>query len=408
VAATALVGVGVALTRGSDGSDGSGRADGADAADAESGESASGAEMEVSDAKDVSAEYADAVVRLGEAHTFRYTGTVRAEGPSVLRPVHDAGSDDTISVDGAIQLPLSITHEYAADEGGEITETLTTRTSARSRSAPDGPLLRSATWTTTPGFHQEDVRMPLPAVPGGRLGMALLANILRTAGDRREAPPDDAGRRVLRATVPDRVPSDAVLSELLAGAEVAIVVDDGGDIVHVTLESAPGHPVLDVDVDIAQHGDPGLVTGTDLNDPIASTVPADALAYVGLGSLDLPGLPSRWALTDAEVFHPDATFTRGPVDCGEQWLSLWYNDLTGVAEGWLNLFVFALTEGCVGLQDPGDSEAVTAGRFTGWVVDPLADQYGGTVTDGITMVAFHTDLPLDAATAAIASLAPAG
>jgi hypothetical protein len=403
VAATALVGVGVALTRGGGGSDASDQRD-----ESGSGESASGAEMEVTDATDVSAAYADAVVRLGQDHTFRYTGTVRAEGPSVLRPVHDAGSDETISVDGAIQLPLSITHEYAADERGEITETVTTRTSAQSRSAPEGPALESATWTTTPGYYVEDVRMPVPAAPGGRLGMALLANVLQAAGDRREAPLDDAGRRVLRATVPDRVPSDAALSELLAGAEVAIVVDDGGDIVHVTLESAPGRPVLDVALDIAQHGDPGLVTATDLNGPIASTVPPDALAYVGLGSLDLLGLPSRWALTAAQVFHPDGTLTRGPVDCGEQWLSLGYNDLTGVAEGWLNMYVFAVTEGCVGLQDPGGTEVVTAGRFTGWVAEPLADQYGGTVTDGTTMVAFDTDLPLDTATAAIASLAPAG
>jgi hypothetical protein len=406
VAAAALVGVGVALTqtdeRGGEGSDASDQRD-----DSDSGESASGAEMEVTDAEDVSAEWADAVVRLGEAHIFRYTGTVRAEGPSLLRPVHDAGSDDTIQVDGAIQLPLSITHEYAAVEGGVITETVTTRRSARSRSAPEGPALRSATWTTAPGYYVEDVRMPVPAAPGGRLGMALLANILQSAGDRREGPPDDAGRRVLRATVPDRVPSDAALGELLAGAEVAIVVDDGGDIVHVTLESAPGHPVFDVALDIAQHGDPGLVTATDLSGPIASTVPTDALAYVGLGSLDLRGLPSRWALTAAEVFHPDATLTRGPVDCGEQWLSLDYNDLTGVAEGWLNLYVFAFTEGCVGLRDPGGTEAMTAGRFRGYVAEPTADQYGGTVTDGTTMVAFRTDLPLDTAVAAIASLAPA-
>jgi hypothetical protein len=122
-------------------------------------------------------------------------------------------------------------------------------------------------------------------------------------------------------------------------------------------------------------------------------------------SLDLPGLPSRWALTDAEVFHPDVT--RGPVDCGEQWLSLLYNDLTGVAEGWLGLGVFAFTEGCVVSQDPGGTEAVTAGRFTGWVGEPSADHYGGVVTDGTTMVAFRTNLPLDRATAAIASLAPA-
>jgi hypothetical protein len=415
LAALALVGAGVVLIRaderGSDGSDASGRAEGADDGDdAGSGEPASDAEMEVTDVEDVSVAFAEAVVRLGEAHTFAYRGTVRAEGPSVLRPVHDADGDDTVQVEGAVHLPLSITTEVAVTDEGAITETVTTGREAWSRGARELSALESATWTTASTHDSEDRRFQ-PAAPHARQGMALLANVLRVSGDRREGPRDDAGRQVFRATVPDQFLAGsnnaAAVSELLSGAELAIVLDERGDVVHVTLDSAPGRPVLALDLDIVRHGDPGLVTAGEL-EPIASTVPADVLAYVGIGSLNLPGLPSRWALTDAKTYGQDDYLILDRVPCGDRSLWLEYNDLTGVAEGRLTLGVFASPDGCEDARDPDDSETVSAGRFRGWVYDPWADQYGGWLTDGTTTVAFTSDLPLDAATAAVASLAPAG
>jgi hypothetical protein len=96
--------------------------------------------------------------------------------------------------------------------------------------------------------------------------------------------------------------------ELLMGAEVSLVLDDAGDITHLTLTSArrDGRG-LAVDLEVEELGEAGLITPEDVGDPARRTVPVDVLEAAGVHALELDALPSGWALTDARETRP------GPV-----------------------------------------------------------------------------------------------
>jgi hypothetical protein len=405
VAVVALVGVGVVLTRGDGNEASSNRSEDG----AEEGPS-TGAEMDVVENSDVSAAYAEAAVRFGRAHTFGYRGTVRSAAPSLLRPGPWIAGE--VAVEGAVHLPLSITTEVAVDPTGTAVQTVTSGSTTWARRAPTPGGLAGAPWEPLGGEVPTDGRAP-PGVPPARLGIALVADVVQAATDRREGAPDDAGRRVIRATVPGR-PSDSSagledLDDLIGGAELAVTVDDGGNIARVELTSAPGRPPLEIALDIGRLGDTALVTAGDLTGPIQASVPPDVMADVGLGSLDVPGLPTTWALTRASVVRPDGSANSVPSGCGGPVLGLEYHDLRAVADGSLSLSVWRATcdpdEG--NRVGTGDEEvAVAAGRFTGTAARTPEQPYQGYVTDGTTGVAFTTDLSPEAVAAALASLVP--
>jgi hypothetical protein len=403
VAVAVLVAVGVVLTRGdNDPAPSSPRDD-------RSGEPPpTGAEMEVVETEDASAAYADAAVRFGRAHTFGYRGIVRSAGPSLLRPGPWIAAE--VTVDGAVHLPLSITTDVAVDPTGAAAETVTSGAATWARRAPSPDGLAGAPWEPVGGDVSADVRN-LPGVPPSRLGIALVVDAVGAATDRQEAPRDAAGRRVIRATVPDQMSSRSSgpedLDDLIGGAELAVTLDDRGDVARVELTAAPGHPPLEIALDMLRLGDPALVTAGDLAEPIRASVPPDVLTDVGLGSLDVPGLPTTWALTSASVYPPDGSLGPAPPGCGGPVLALEYHDLRAMANGWLFLSVWRDTCG-PDAQDPAGTGATTeaavdAGRFTG-SASQTGQQYQGEVTDGTTAISFTTDLsPEDAATA-IASL----
>jgi hypothetical protein len=251
-----------------------------------------------------------------------------------------------------------------------------------------------------------------PGVAPPRLGIALVVDAVQAATDRRAAPRDDAGRRVIRATVPDQLSPGSTgsgdLDDVVGGAELAVTLDDGGDIARVELTAAPNHPPLEITLDIGRLGDPALVTAGDLAAPIRASVTPDVLAEVGLGSLDVPGLPTTWALTSASVHRPDGGLSPSPPGCGGPVLALEYRDLRAVVDGWLFLSVWRHTctpdEVIRGGTGEGAMVAVDAGRFTGWALRTRGPPYRGDVTDGTTAVSFTTDLSPEDAAAALASL----
>ncbi|HEU0171199.1 MAG TPA: hypothetical protein VFR26_07105 [Acidimicrobiales bacterium] len=406
VAVAVLVGVGVVLTRGdNDPAPSSPRDD-------RTGEPPpTGAEMEVVETADVLAAYSEAAVRFGRAHTFGYRGIVRSAGPSLLRPGPWIAAE--VTVEGAVHLPLSITTDVAVDPTGAAAETVTSgaATWARRAPAPDG--LAGAPWEPVGGDVSADVRN-LPGVPPSRLGFALVVDAVGAATDRQEAPRDAAGRRVIRATVPDQLSSRSSgpedLDDLIGGAELAVTLDDGGDVARVELTAAPGYPPLEIALDILRLGDPALVTAGDLAEPIRASVPPDVMADVGLGSLDVPGLPTTWALTSASLYRPDGRLSPLPTGCGGSVLALEYHDLRAVADGWLFLSIWRHTCDPDEGQREGTGEvaevAVEAGRFTGSALRSPGQPYRGDVTDGTTAVSFTTDLSPEDAAAALASLVP--
>jgi hypothetical protein len=406
VAVAALVGVGVVLTRGG-GDDASSNGSGDQA---EEEDPTTGAELDVVENSDVSEDYAEAAVRFGRAHTFGYRGTVRSAGASLLRPGPWIAGE--VAVEGAVHLPLSITTEVAVDPTGAAVQTVTSGATIWARRAPTAGELAGAPWEPLGGDAPAVVRDP-PGVPPSRLGIALVADAVQAAADRREGARDDAGRRVIRATVPDQTSrSDAGLEDLddlIGGAELAVTVDEGGDIARVELTSAPGRPSLEIALDIGRLGDTALVTAGDLAEPIQASVSPDVMADVGLGSLAVPGLPTTWALTRGYVLAPDGTLPSVPTGCGGPVLALEYHDLRAVADGSLFLSVWRATcdadEGR--LVGPGDeAEQVAAGRFTGSAARTPEQPYRGYVTDGTTGIAFTTDLSPELTAAALASLVP--
>jgi hypothetical protein len=377
------------------------------------GEEPTGAEMEVTDAADVSAAYAVAVRRLGRAGTFAFQGTVRSEGANLVRPGPHVA--DEVTVEGAVHVPLSISTEVAVGPDGSVAETVTSGPAAWARRASDRAGLAEARWTVVredavPVLRREPVE-PLPS----RLGVALVVDAVQAAGDRREAPEDEEGRQVFRATVPvDRTAQAAQpqdIADVAGGAELVVALDDAGDIAHVELTNPPGRPTLEVALDLRRLGHSDVIHPADLAEPIGGTIPPGVLGEVGLGSLAVPGLPTTWALTGATVYRPDGSLGPVPAGCEGPVLSLMYNDLTTIAEGELGLTV--RRHGCgqapgvaVGTGARGEVE-VTAGRFSG-TADPSGGGLGyGEVTDGTTVVLFATDLPYEATAAAIASLMPA-
>jgi hypothetical protein len=138
--------------------------------------------------------YLEAITRLGHARSFAYRGSVQAAEPSAMRPGLLGARD--VTVDGAVRLPQSITRDVAVDDRGGAIETVTSGSTVWSRAAPSVDSLGSATWDVVAPTHAPDVGSP------DRLGIALLADVLRAAGDRRPDGTDAAGRRVLRAIVP--------------------------------------------------------------------------------------------------------------------------------------------------------------------------------------------------------------
>jgi hypothetical protein len=409
----ALLAVGLVVTWVGDDRD---RGDGGDRG--ATGDEPTGAAGDGTDSANPWTAWAAARLQLVRAGTFSYSGTVRAAEASSVWP--GTRIADEVTVEGVVHLPLSITREVAVAPDGTAVETLTSGSGIWSRQAPDTALQDSAPWSaigeevmTITGPRRQDVAF-------SRFGVVLLIDALQDADRRRDAPRDDEGRRVVRATVPERWGGwGADLEEVIdvvGGAELALTLDDG-DVVRLEMSAAPDRPAMTVDLAIARHGEE-LVTPPDLAEPIGATLPPGMLQAVGLGSLDASDLPATWAVTGA--WDVSATVAIGLPACDREGplLAVRYGDLAHdgeVPDGWLSLRVWG--DACAPGEGPdvppepvdGQGHAVfRAGRFAGWTDAPIAPgSLSGFVTDGSTAIWFTTDLPHEDAAAAIASLVPA-
>ncbi|MGH9229144.1 MAG: hypothetical protein ACRD07_10560 [Acidimicrobiales bacterium] len=351
------------------------------------------------DAEDAGVAYLEAVRRLGHAGSFAYRGSVHAAGPSALRPGPSIATD--VTVEGAVRLPQSITRDVAVDDRGGAVETVTSGGTVRSRTAPSIEGLAGAAWGVAGPSRGRDGGYP------GRLGAALVADVLRSAGDRHRDGTDASGRAVLRATVPadDR---DERYGDTLDGADVRVTLDESGDIAHVVLTSAQPEPRLVLRLDIVRLGDPGVITPRDVGAPTRRTVDVEDLVAVGVEPLELGRLPMGWALTDARVSTGQSVMWPTPVGAaGCTRLSLDYRDLRAVAEGSLHLTT--ASQACMAVPGRADPDAgdrtLRIGPFEG-TVDERWDRTLGDVSDGTTHLSFSSDLPADALATLLASLRP--
>jgi hypothetical protein len=347
-------------------------------------------------ADDPQVAFAEAVERLGYARSFAYRGAVHAAAPSALRPGPSISTD--VTVEGAVRLPQSITRDVAVDDRGRAVETVTSGSTVWSRTAPSAEGLVQARW----------VLGPLRSLDGGhpgRLGGALVADALRSAGDQHHDGTDEAGRPVLRATVP-RDDRDERYGDALDDADVRVTLDDAGDIVRVELTSAEPKPRLVLRLDIVRLGDAGVITPSEVGAPARSTVAVGDLVAAGVEPLELGRLPAGWALTDARVVTESPVMRATPErSSGCTALSLRYRDLRAVSEGWLGLTTSSQACGAVaGRVGTGSGgRPLLVGPFEG-TVDEQWDRSFGDVSDGTTRVSFNSDLSSDELVALLTSL----
>lgn len=345
--------------------------------------------------------YTEAVRRFGQARSFAYHGSVHAAGRSEVRPGTWLARD--VTVEGAVLLPHAITREVAVAATGQAVETVTSGRTAWSRTASTAGGLAHAPWAVvvSPDTARRHLPGPFDASPPNRLGMALVADVVRSAGNRRSEPPDATGRRTLHAAGPRNTPGLGQ-GDLVAGAEVSLVVDEGGDVDHIVMTSVPvDDPQLVVRLGIERLGEPGLITPAEIGGPARGAVPVDVLDAAGVEPLELGQVPAGWALTDAQATR-DGTMGL-PEEC--PWLRLDYRDLAAVADGWLSLGV--TSRSCRAQMGRGIAwgEPFRAGSFSGRAAEGRSSTTG-TVSDGVTTVSFNADLSVDDTAAMLASLAP--
>jgi hypothetical protein len=284
-------------------------------------------------------------------------------------------------------------------------------------------VLPDVTWERV-AWHDEGGSPPTEPNPeslgSGRLGIALLVDVLRATQQRRPGPDDAEGHRVLRATLPADRHNRERFGDLLAGAEVALALDEAGDITQVRLTSGPADdPAMVIELAIEQLGEPGLITPADVGHPARQAADTANLAAAGVRPFELSRLPAGWALTNAaqESIGPEVACgtATGPGGCRgpDQSCSIFvleYHDLAAVSDG--ELLLSARPDRCFAgpPADPTNAadwggEPFQAGRFTGWAAQsPMGTN--GTMSDGETTVWFQTDLPAADAAVVLATLVP--
>lgn len=348
-------------------------------------------------------DYARAVTQLGHAGGFAYRGEVRSSGPGVLRPGRPGATDATVQ--GAVLLPLSLSRDVAVDSSGRAVETATAGLSVWARAADSLTGLDEVAWERVGDVPSWRVVAAGAAPP--RLGTAALMTVLTSAADRRPAPPDATGRRVIRATVPDQGPSE----RLLPGAEVTLTLNEDGSPARIGLRSAPDdRPSVVMTLDIVRLGD-GLLSATDVSAVPRAALPLEDVAAAGVAPVELGELPADWAMTDATLWLLDGAGPR-PRTCPG--VVIEYRNLRTGPNGYLSLNVMseacrratgsATTMGTAAGDEP--PVEVRAGGFSGTVDDIGGDNSYGSVTDGETTVVVSSDQPAERVADLLATLAP--
>ena len=323
--------------------------------------------------------------RLFAAWSFSYRGTVHAAVPTALRPGPEGTRD--AAVEGTVHLPLSLSRERAVDARGDAVEVATSGASVWSRSATSVRRLADAPWAAEPTDPSAD-----------RLGMALIADAVRSAGRVRQVDDGDGGR-VLRAVLPldenermERCRHCRRLDAALAGGRVTVTLDAPGDVTRAEIRTPDGAVQVALDLDVRRTDDLDALDLAGIAAPPRDALPVADLTAAPFTPVELGVLPTGWVLTDARV-GPDPN-ARGPACPG---LSLQYHDLRAA---WRSMSLFVTTADCPGPTDTR-GHPFTIGAFSGTIV-----RGDGVVSDGTTQVRFQSFLSEERAAALLSFLQP--
>lgn len=337
--------------------------------------------------------YETGAKRLLAAWSFSYRGTVHAAVPTALRPGPEGTRDAT--VEGTVHLPLSITRERAVDARGDAVEVATSGASVWSRSATSAARLADAAWAAEAPDTSAQMTDPM----ADRLGIALIADAVRSGGSVRQVGDGDDGR-VLRAVLPvdederrDRCRHCRRLDGALAGGRVTVTLDASGDVTRAEIRARGGAVEVALDLDVHRTDDLDALDPAGIAAPPRDALPAADLAAAAFTPVELGVLPTGWVLTDAHIGPGTDVWPACPF------LSLQYHDLRAAwrSEG---MSLLVTTADCPGPTDPR-GHPFSTGAFTGTIV--LGD---GVVSDGTTQVRFHSFLPDHRAAELLASLQP--
>ena len=337
--------------------------------------------------------FAQAMLRFREVQSFSYSGSVRA---TTARPFGaGAFAVGDLTVEGAVLLQSALARQVAEDARGRAGETLTSGATVWTRSAPSADTLDVAPWTVRP--DSLDSR-GIGLVAADTLDMQLVARLMTTAGNPRGEAPDDAGRRVIRATLPTREDGEGSLLPL-AGADMLLSLDDAGNIAHLVVTWPPQEPQLVIDVEISGHNQPQDIAPPDQGRvAVRRTVAVEPLEAEGLRPLELGRLPTGWRLTGAWV-RTDVT---PRAECLA--LTLVYGDPDAGSGRYLWL-TQSRQECGVPADATGEPQPLVVGSFEGSFVVSSTGTVGA-LFDGTTAIRFMTDLPVEDVETLLASLRP--
>jgi hypothetical protein len=327
--------------------------------------------------------FREAVNRLMQSGAFAYRGDVHAVGQSAFRPGVQTAVD--VSVEGAVLLHHGLTRDVAVDSLGRATETVTSGPTVWTRSATTAEALDAEPWEV--GLSEST----------GLKGTAAVAVLLPLAREPRDERPDADGRRVIRATLPPADPRNPD-RDLLAGAEVVLMLDARGNVARMSVSSAPVDAELRLDLAVIGAGQAQAIAPPDDGETgLRRTIPVHELAAAGVHPVELGRVPAGWRLIGAWVVPGPE-----PGECPR--LHLTYRQPDAVIHGFLQLTVTATQCRWAGRED-GVEQPLTAGSFEGLVVEAPAGT-SGDIDDGTTRVSFRTDLSPEDAAAVLASLQP--
>lgn len=337
--------------------------------------------------------FAQAMLRFREVQSFSYSGSVRA---TTARPFGaGAFAVGDLTVEGAVLLQSALARQVAEDARGRAGETLTSGATVWTRSAPSADTLDVAPWTVRP--DSLDSR-GIGLVAADTLDMQLVARLMTTAGNPRGEAPDDAGRRVIRATLPTREDGEGSLLPL-AGADMLLSLDDAGNIAHLVVTWPPQEPQLVIDVEISGHNQPQDIAPPDQGRvAVRRTVAVEPLEAEGLRPLELGRLPTGWRLTGAWV----GTDVTPRAECLA--LTLVYGDPDAGSGRYLWL-TQSRQECGVPADATGEPQPLVVGSFEGSFVVSSTGTVGA-LFDGTTAIRFMTDLPVEDVETLLASLRP--
>lgn len=320
--------------------------------------------------------WAEATVRLAEAGTFGYRGTVRSDGATAARPgIWRAGE---LEVEGEVELP-ALAHEVAVDAGGQAVETVAEHVVVWGREAASREDLASRPLDVVAEYGG--------GLEAGPYGAALVATWLTAAGDRHADGTDPDGRQRYRGTLTSLAGPLADDGDDSPVADIVLVVDDAGIPARVEVTTLPGRPLLEVALDISDVGEPLSV---DLPTGHAGSVHGDvgiaAAQAAGISNaVELGALPDGWVLYDVELLADEP----GP---GCWTLRLWYGEVPLFESAGSMLVLDVRASACpLALEITGDP--ITLGPFSG-TVSAEDGSLTTEVADAQTTLVISTDMPL--------------